>query len=363
MQAGIAYLFTRMMKSQIDSVFDPGSPTPLPYVVVAGDSFDAIAKKVGSTIHALQITNPSVRTLHPKQEILYRKATMKRVITGWLSFTTHNVGVRYNVGDPSYSAKLDYVLRSHQVAQALICMVAWHRWPWFLPVALACAHGGAANPSVAAPPSTGSTGSASAALPAKSGVADVSGDLDRDRQRVLAALRAQHVNDPHRLIVHLSHACSLTLGGRSFPVIDLQELVPGAMTRRGVNSILVLSPQLNLVRRLEYTTERPLFCTANKLYVWGDLRVDGVADEGNELTFSEDAKTVTLRQVEVVDVPAPSSSQDLFAEAIRYSVTRRVRSWPAARRATAPTSRPPRWPACAARRGFRRAARRGVSPH
>src|SRR4051812_24830269 len=102
-QAGIAYLFTRMMKSQIDSVFDPGSPTPLPYVVVAGDSFDAIAKKVGSTIHALQITNPSVRTLHPKQEILYRKATMKRVITGWLSFTTHNVGVRYNVGDPSYS--------------------------------------------------------------------------------------------------------------------------------------------------------------------------------------------------------------------------------------------------------------------
>ena len=56
-----------MMKSQIDSVFDPGSPTPLPYVVVAGDSFDAIAKKVGSTIHALQITNPSVRTLHPKQ--------------------------------------------------------------------------------------------------------------------------------------------------------------------------------------------------------------------------------------------------------------------------------------------------------
>ena len=84
------------------------------------------------------------------------------------------------------------------------------------------------------------------------------------------------------------------------------------MTRRGVNSILVLSPELTLVRRIEYTTERPLFCTANKLYVWGTFASTAWPQKGTSSRSPEDAKTVTLRQVEVVDVPAPSSAQGPF---------------------------------------------------
>ncbi len=86
----------------------------------------------------------------------------------------------------------------------------------------------------------------------------------------------------------------------------LQELVKGAMVPRGVNAILVLDSALRLLRRIEYTTERPLFCRDDRLYVWGDLTIDGVHGEGNEITFGSQAEVAKLVQVEANDVPAPT---------------------------------------------------------
>ena len=109
-RAGIAYMVTRLAKSNFQSVLDPTVKKTFNYTVVAGDSLEKIAKKVGSTTEELKKLNPTVKVLLPKRTILYKKAKIKRVITGWLKFDSHTIADRYNVGDQNYSAKLDYVM-------------------------------------------------------------------------------------------------------------------------------------------------------------------------------------------------------------------------------------------------------------
>ena len=124
-------------------------------------------------------------------------------------------------------------------------------------------------------------------------------DLASGRSALEALVRDAGVRDPNRRVVHLSHVCSLLVESTVYPVVDLQELVKGATTPRGVNSILIFDANGKLRRRLEYTNERPLFCAGPKLYVWGDLRVEGVLGEGNELELSEGGQRLSLRQVDV----------------------------------------------------------------
>jgi hypothetical protein len=131
------------------------------------------------------------------------------------------------------------------------------------------------------------------------------------RDQLLASLRSAGVYDPARRVNHAAHVCTLRVDGADFVVLDLQETVPGAVTPRGVNAILVLDTSLRAVQRLEYTTERPLFCLENHLFVWGDLRIDGVEPEGNELTFADGARSITLRHIDANDVPAPSGARGL----------------------------------------------------
>ena len=134
-------------------------------------------------------------------------------------------------------------------------------------------------------------------------VASVAG-LDEARRALVLALKKANAIHPERLVSHLGHVCSLAIEGRRYPVIDLQELVRSETTPRGVNGILVLDSNLSLVQRIEYTTERPLFCRANLLYVWGDLRIDELSAEGNELAFDNQGHVTSLRQLEANDLPA-----------------------------------------------------------
>jgi hypothetical protein len=124
------------------------------------------------------------------------------------------------------------------------------------------------------------------------------------------ALKNANALQPGRLVAHLSHVCSLEIDGKRYPIIDLRELVRGETTPRGVNAILVLDSNLSLVQRIDYTTERPLFCVANRLYVWGDLRIFELSAEGNELTFDNEGHVASLQQVEANDVPARSATSD-----------------------------------------------------
>ena len=125
------------------------------------------------------------------------------------------------------------------------------------------------------------------------------------RLALLDALWAQRAFTPPRMVVHVAHVCSLVNDGITYPVVDIQELVRGAVVPRGVNSILVLTSELKLLRRIDYATERPLFCRDNRLYVWGALTIEGVPGEGNEITLGTRGEVTKLAHIEANDVPAP----------------------------------------------------------
>ncbi len=109
-RAGIAYALTRLATSEMQSVNDPTDPMVREYTVVAGDSLSKIAVKKGTTVDSLKALNPSALVLHPGQKLKFRKASIQRVITGWMGVNSANLASRYNAGDPQYKEKLDYVL-------------------------------------------------------------------------------------------------------------------------------------------------------------------------------------------------------------------------------------------------------------
>lgn len=127
------------------------------------------------------------------------------------------------------------------------------------------------------------------------------------RAQVYRALVEAKILDPDRRLVHFSHTCSLRIDGAEFPVVDLQEIVKGAATPRGVNRIVVFGPDRKAVQVIGYTTERPLFCVENRLYVYGDLEVGGVAPEGNVLTISDRGRQVKVSHIEANDYPVPAT--------------------------------------------------------
>ena len=125
----------------------------------------------------------------------------------------------------------------------------------------------------------------------------------KDRGAVFGALLKSGTLQKDRQLVHLSHVCNLEINGRQFPVVDVMELVPGATTPRGVNRIIVLTDKLVPVQTIDYTTQRPLFCQKQRLFVFGDLMIGGVLPEGNILSFSDDGRAVDVQQVDVNELP------------------------------------------------------------
>lgn len=111
-KAGIAYLYTRMAISEIKSVKDTRDKRIYEYTVVGGDTLVKIAKKKGTTVDELKSMNPqAVALIKPRQKLKYHKAMMDRVIVRWRLFTAQNIAQRYNVGDPSYAEKLEYLVK------------------------------------------------------------------------------------------------------------------------------------------------------------------------------------------------------------------------------------------------------------
>ena len=125
------------------------------------------------------------------------------------------------------------------------------------------------------------------------------------RAQLYSALLSGGLLNPDRQLVHFSNTCALHIGGSNYPVVDMQELVKSDTSPRGINQIVVFDPQLKPVQKIEYTTQRPLFCVDNQLYVFGELEKDDVLPEGNVLTFSERGKVFTLSHVEAKDYPVP----------------------------------------------------------
>lgn len=126
----------------------------------------------------------------------------------------------------------------------------------------------------------------------------------QDRALLLDALRKGAVLHKDRQTVHVSHTGNLELDGEIYYVVDIRELIRGAAVARGINHIVVLNQSLEVVQKIEYTTERPLYCVKNQLIVYGDLMINGLLPEGNVLTFSAGAKQVSVSKLDTNALPS-----------------------------------------------------------
>lgn len=129
--------------------------------------------------------------------------------------------------------------------------------------------------------------------------------LLKDRATIFNALLKAGVFHKQLQLVHLSHVCNLQINGKSFPVIDVMELVKGAVTPRGANTIVVLNSALTPVQKIKYITERPQFCEGNRLFVHGYIMIGNVLPEGNVLKFYDDGRRVEVGEADVNDLPIP----------------------------------------------------------
>ncbi|HEU0184992.1 MAG TPA: LysM domain-containing protein [Blastocatellia bacterium] len=111
---GIAYVFTKMATVKFQQIVDAKDSNTYEHRVAGGETADAIAKKVGTTLETLRVMNSSIdiAKIQPGKTVLkYRKAKIDRALVSWAQFTTANLQILYNGnGDKKYAKKLDYVL-------------------------------------------------------------------------------------------------------------------------------------------------------------------------------------------------------------------------------------------------------------
>jgi len=109
-RAGVGYLLMRLADFAIKSIPDSDEKT-YEVKVRPGDSLDRIARAQGTTIEMMKALNSGAYVLRPGQVLVYRKASMRKVIVGWKPRTTSNIARYYNGGgDAHYAEKLNYVL-------------------------------------------------------------------------------------------------------------------------------------------------------------------------------------------------------------------------------------------------------------
>lgn len=114
-----------------------------------------------------------------------------------------------------------------------------------------------------------------------------------DQAYLAQLVKDAEIADNERSLVHVSHTCKLTIDGQTYAAVDMRELIKGATTARGVNQVLLLNAENQLISRVEYGNARPLFCEDNKLYLHGDVIPEGQAEEGNVLVFTDSGFSVS----------------------------------------------------------------------
>ncbi len=111
-QAGIAYLFTRMALSDDAPRPNPGDTGLHQHVVAAQETGSSIAQLEGTSVAELRASNPDVNIdrIHSGQVLRFHRMLKGRAILGWRVFDAKNVAAQYNGGgDPFYAEKVRYV--------------------------------------------------------------------------------------------------------------------------------------------------------------------------------------------------------------------------------------------------------------
>jgi hypothetical protein len=108
-RAGTAYLLMRLARFNTVSVMQV-SDSLQTVEVRRGDTLSKIARVNGTTVEVLKSLNREAMLLNPGMTLKFKKAAMRKMITGWDQVTTSRIAQRYNVGDPGYAGKLNYCL-------------------------------------------------------------------------------------------------------------------------------------------------------------------------------------------------------------------------------------------------------------
>jgi hypothetical protein len=119
-RAGIGYLLMRMATFAFKNVLDADDKI-YEVTVKDRDSLEKIAKNQGSTPEIMKRLNPSAHLLKAGQVLKYQKASVRKVITGWMPLTTSSIAARYNVGDSSYARKMDHALPAVRKVSEAVC--------------------------------------------------------------------------------------------------------------------------------------------------------------------------------------------------------------------------------------------------
>lgn len=119
-RAGIGYLLMRMATFAFKSVVDADDKIH-EVIVKDRDNLEKIAKTEGSTPEIMKKLNPSVHLLKAGQVLKYQKASVRKVITGWMPLTPSGIATRYNVGDPTYARKMDHALPAVRKMTETVC--------------------------------------------------------------------------------------------------------------------------------------------------------------------------------------------------------------------------------------------------
>lgn len=121
-RAGIGYLLMRMAYFEYQEVPSP-DPTIHETSVKKGDSLSRIAQQQGTTVGMLQRMNANSAVLRIGQKLVFRKASIQRVITGWRPLTSQLALTRYNgEGDPNYARKLDHAMAVVRAGKEVACV-------------------------------------------------------------------------------------------------------------------------------------------------------------------------------------------------------------------------------------------------
>ncbi|CAI3955329.1 LysM repeat (LysM) (PDB:1E0G) [Commensalibacter communis] len=112
-QAGVTYLLMRHAKFGYKTVVNDDVEHII--AVKAGDNLNKIALSHHTTIGVLKQLNPEINQhhLHTGMQLKYKKATVKKYITGWQAINFSSVAKKYNAkGDRNYQYKLRYAYAS-----------------------------------------------------------------------------------------------------------------------------------------------------------------------------------------------------------------------------------------------------------
>lgn len=110
-KAGVAYLLTRLAKSEFKSIRSDTDKAQYEYIVASGDNLSKIANNNGTTVEELKKSNPTkIIRIQPGDKLKYCKAKIERIIVGWRIISASIIAQKYNVGDRNYSKKLTYVI-------------------------------------------------------------------------------------------------------------------------------------------------------------------------------------------------------------------------------------------------------------